>query len=479
MKKSFLITASLLVLGPLAHVNTCNASSFTPEIDSPSVSMMRQDVEALATYAKTESAFVQTAREVLQAQAAGNDVSEDLMASFVDLGASIKGQIEDGIQGKLLEAEVEKHTVGKVKTSKVKGASKLDRVKEAFGISSKKEDLNVLSLDGGGMRGIGTLVMLSILEMKTGKKAYELFDRIYGTSTGGLMALLLAKGHSATKVLDIYFENIDRIFYRSWGDTFSNPLGLFAATYNPAGLEWVINKYAGGDSLKDVKVPVAVTTVDTATQEVILLSSEDEETKDVSILHAARATSAAPTYFPAQKVKLKNKELLCVDGGVGANNPTEEAYDHVQDFVKKSGKKYNIRFLSLGTGVEDKVKLDANAGKLGFGNPGNIPGYFMGATEAKIDAHMQKLAKKGKIEYNRANFKLPFAVDLADTSEHAKNLMLQLAWDMAHDKEDSLSAYITETNERLKRQEIAAKKKEMKEQKKLSKKMKAHTSSAA
>jgi len=99
-----------------------------------------------------------------------------------------------------------------------------------------------------------------------------------------------------------------------------------------------------------------------------------------------------------KRVKLKNKELLCVDGGVGANNPTEEAYAHVKDLVAKSGKKYNIRFLSLRTGVEEKVKLDANAGKLGFGNPGNIPGYFMGATEAKIDAHMKKLAEKGKIE---------------------------------------------------------------------------------
>jgi len=57
--------------------------------------------------------------------------------------------------------------------------------------------------------------------------------------------------------------------------------------------------------------------------------------------------------------------------------------------------------------------------------------------------------------------------------------MLQLAWAMSHDKEDNLSVYITETNERLKKKEISTKKKEKKEQKKLSKKIKVNTDQAA
>jgi predicted acylesterase/phospholipase RssA len=429
-RKSFLISTTALVLGSLAFISSCNATSFDPGLkDYDAVRVAAKSVDT-KKYMQTEAEFLKTAQKLEKAQAK-HQKTDDLMADFVDLGQSLHKQAQNGAQVELMSKELEKSSKPK-STIKEKFESAKQTVKSIFTHSSKdkavdgRDELNVLCLDGGGVRGIGTLLMLVDLEMRTGKKVHEMFDRIYGTSTGGLMAILLAKGMAASEVLDIYFNNMNKIFYRSWSDTFLNPLGLVNATYNPEGLEGIIKQYAGDGTLKDVKIPVAVTCVDKATQKVRLLSSDSDKTKDIKILEAARATSAAPTYFPAQEVNMKGKKFMAVDGGVGANNPAEEA---LNDIKKKFGAQYKVNMLSLGTGIEEKVKLHDQAGKLGFGSPANIPGYFMGTNEANIAKRMKEAHKRGEIaDYSRFNFALPFKIDLADTSEKAKNALLELAF---------------------------------------------------
>ena len=301
-----------------------------------------------------------------------------------------------------------------------------------------KEEENILCLDGGGMRGVGTLTMLAALEMKTGLRTHQLFDRIYGTSTGGLAAILLARGHTANEVLNLYVEEGEVIFGRSTWDMITNPGGLLGAAYNPEGLESVIKKYVGDATLSDVQVPVTVTSVNSKTGSLQLLSSEDEETKDVSMLEAGRATSAAPTYFPAKTVKTKTGEYLAVDGGVGYNNPAAIAFEHARDHYKAHGRKVKINMLSLGTGSEEMLQLNENAGKLGFGNPGNIPGYFMGIKAREVEDTMARLHKKGKLQsYARIQFGLDQKVDLADYSESTLKMLQQVAWNRANEKEMS------------------------------------------
>lgn len=297
--------------------------------------------------------------------------------------------------------------------------------------SAKK--VRVLSLDGGGVRGIGTLAMLAELEVKTGKKTYEMFDRIYGTSTGGLMAVLLASGKSATEVLDIYVNNMGRIFNRTWADAFKDPFALSKAQYSPEGLEKLIEELLPGQKLKDVKVAVAVTTVDAGTGSVVMLSSEEEETKDVSLIEAGRATSAAPTYFPQKEVHLKSRTFMGMDGGVIVNNPAYEAYRHTLDMFADDN--IHISMLSLGTGAEDMVQLDKNAGLLGFGSPANIPAFFMGLQAKGIDDKMDRLNAKGKISHTRVQFYLPFAIDLADTSVPSTDLLIKNAWERTKEQD--------------------------------------------
>ncbi len=70
----------------------------------------------------------------------------------------------------------------------------------------------LLSLDGGGIRGLILIQILCHLETLTGRPVYELFDWIAGTSTGGICALLLASGYSAKECRQIYFRLKDKIF---------------------------------------------------------------------------------------------------------------------------------------------------------------------------------------------------------------------------------------------------------------------------
>jgi hypothetical protein len=398
----------------------------------------------ISSYRALEDSYINDLSTALQSQ----NKAKEMTSSIHSKERQILSQ--SGVRDQLMDDAIAEALHSSSQKTKKKGFLQKtgEKIKGIF--SKSEEEINVLSLDGGGIRGIGTLSMLAVLEMKTGKKTYEMFDRIYGTSTGGLAALLLASGMSAAEVLEVYFKNADRIFNRGWYDTFTNPLGLMGANFNPVGLEGVIQEYIGDAKLSDTKIPVAVTTVNSATGSVKLLSSEDQDTRNVSMLMAGRATSAAPTYFPAQRVTTATEEFMAIDGGVAVNNPAEIGYAHLKDIYKQQGTKVKINMLSLGTGQEGLVQLHENAGKLGFGSPANIPGFFMGVKAREIEDNMHKLHKRGKIQhYGRFQFDLPYKIDLADISGSSKQKLMELAWARAH-KEDftSFIQFMREQNQK-------------------------------
>lgn len=102
----------------------------------------------------------------------------------------------------IIKAAVEKAT--KKKTSPASGESEAQ--------TDETPKAKLLSLDGGGIRGLILIQILCYLETLTGKPVYEMFDWIAGTSTGGICALLLASGYSAKQCRQIYFRLKDKIF---------------------------------------------------------------------------------------------------------------------------------------------------------------------------------------------------------------------------------------------------------------------------
>lgn len=250
----------------------------------------------------------------------------------------------------------------------------------------------VLSLDGGGVRGLVTIQILMELEKKV--KAIDpdqdirsCFDLIGGTSTGGILAMaLVATNLSLDKINELYKRLPGEVFdgwmwWKSFKVGFSSLVGGSGCKYSPEALERLIDEtFQKGRKLKDLegqRLKGFVTATKTeknkpsiylfrtyrgstlAEQDVHKLRGTCDETgMDVTIRQALRATSAAPTYFPEIRIPIKrfyskeNKDDTeqgsFVDGGFLCNNPVEVA---VAEAFEQWPDRGISTVLSLGTGA--------------------------------------------------------------------------------------------------------------------------------
>lgn len=202
----------------------------------------------------------------------------------------------------------------------------------------------ILSIDGGGIRGVIPAVILAWFEQQTGKPISQCFDLIAGTSTGGILAAGLAHTtdgktptYSAEALLGLYRDHGAEIFHRTWYDE----AALFKVKYSASGIEGVLKKYYGDAMLSSALTKILITAFDQVKWEPRLFKSSKPD-PDVPLWYAARATSAAPTYFP-------NLDGL-VDGGVlGATNPSMIALTEARTLWPGE----ELFLLSVGTGKKD------------------------------------------------------------------------------------------------------------------------------
>jgi patatin-like phospholipase/acyl hydrolase len=219
--------------------------------------------------------------------------------------------------------------------------------------------VRILSIDGGGIRGLIPALVLADLEARTGKPIHELFDLIAGTSTGGILALGLTTAGAAGAVASaeamsrIYVEEGDRIFHRSVHDRIRAADGALDEKYPAAGIEGVFAEHFGNARLKDALTPVLITAYETQRLGAFFFRSERAKTDpayDYPVRDAARATSAAPVYFEPSLIRneASGEAYSLIDGGVFANSPAMCAMvDARHAFgADESG----IVLVSLGTG---------------------------------------------------------------------------------------------------------------------------------
>lgn len=215
--------------------------------------------------------------------------------------------------------------------------------------------IKVLSIDGGGIRGIIPALLLSAIEEKKQKPIYELFDFFAGTSTGGILSLLLTKPDPipANQLIDLYNgDGANKIFKKNF---MTKPTYLFKrAKYNRCGIEGVLAEKFQQIKLEQAIKPVLITSYETEGRNATFFSNYDDRYSGLYMKDVARATSAAPTYFSPLKIKGKG---TFVDGGLAANNPAMSAYVEVLkifDQLKCSGVDVSdkkIVLVSLGTGT--------------------------------------------------------------------------------------------------------------------------------
>lgn len=251
----------------------------------------------------------------------------------------------------------------------------------------KNRTVKILSLNGGGARGLFTINVLAeierIIELKTGQsnvKAGDYFDLITGTSIGGILALGLAAGKSARDLESVFRARAPLIFppanffRKKWRTA-------FGAQYRSQPLRDAVTSMVGEKTTFDDlcrRVMIPAVNLSTGKPHFFKTPHNPCFTRDgrLTLVDAAMATSAAPTYFPPHHCEALDSYFA--DGGLIANNPSLIAlYEALQDMASDFDITANdVRILNIGTLGEEynispraleKTRNNGYLGLWGFG----------------------------------------------------------------------------------------------------------------
>jgi hypothetical protein len=232
----------------------------------------------------------------------------------------------------------------------------------------------ILSIDGGGIRGIIPGQVLIALEQKlqekTGKpdaRIAEYFDFFAGTSTGGILTCILlcpstdGSGRprfSAKQAVELYIKYGNSIFQTGFWHRLFSLNGIAHEKYEADNLEHYLAGYFRGVKLNQLLKPCIIAAYDIERRKTIFFAQHNYAQKGDAanfwVKDVCRATSAAPTYFEPELLKsLSGVSYACIDGGLFANNPAICAYAEVRK--SEGGPTAKDMFIvSMGTGSEDQ-----------------------------------------------------------------------------------------------------------------------------
>ncbi|CAG8397747.1 unnamed protein product [Penicillium salamii] len=239
--------------------------------------------------------------------------------------------------------------------------------------------LCLLSLDGGGVRGLSTLYILKGLmdrlnqtrpKGSPARKPCEVFDLIGGTSTGGLIAIMLGRLEmDVDECIAAYIKLMKEIFGKPSTRNLSKLFGKIKPQYDARKLEGAINEVINscGTNTTDLfndgvhrSCRVFVCSITQETKDIVRLRSYDKNLGiPATICQAARATSAATTFFEPVTIGARR----FADGGLGANNPVDEVEGEASDiWCENTGdlKPLVKCFISIGTGNPGKKAMEDN-----------------------------------------------------------------------------------------------------------------------
>ena len=212
------------------------------------------------------------------------------------------------------------------------------------------QPFRILSLDGGGIRGIFPAAILADLESTYlgGGSVTEYFDLITGTSTGGILALGLASGMTARELLDLYITRGREIFPPELR-VMRKVRQYFIHAYGRGPMDKILTEVLGTTKLRDAQVRLCIPSLDWKYGDVYVFKTphHPDYKKDggEAMAKVAAATAAAPTY-----VRPVEDGYTFADGGVWANNPIMVGL--VEALSSFKTKRNNIVILSIGCGKD-------------------------------------------------------------------------------------------------------------------------------
>ncbi len=304
----------------------------------------------------------------------------------------------------------------------------------------------ILSIDGGGMRGIIPAFWLNEIEKRTNKPICKLFDMISGTSTGAIIAagLSVPANNDASKplfrayeIMDIYKKSGKQIFSKSFTskvlEVVNNcvyPISIASNIFNGVN-NCVYPIYTDDGRLNTFKEYFKETTLDQSLTELLIpavnekfinlpheftrYDAKADTFKNSTYVDALMATSAAPTFFPPYKIG----DNMFIDGGVQANNPSQLAYNMASKHIDSR----NIYLLSMGTGDYIPAISDTNLRGLLFWGY-NLKDVILPAQPGTCDQSMNSMLHE---RYKRWQIWYENPILLDDYNEDSVDKMLNMA----------------------------------------------------
>lgn len=237
--------------------------------------------------------------------------------------------------------------------------------------------VTIISIDGGGIRGIIPGTILALIEQKLQERLsdpearlVDYVDFVAGTSTGGILGcgMLIPNEDNPKKpkytlaeVVDLYLKNGEGIFSNPFSQKVKTLYGLKDEKYSNLNLKKSLKEYFGDILLSQLIRPCLFTSYDLEKRQAKFFKRSkaiENETDDFLVRDLAQATSAAPTYFETALIQSKSAESFpLIDGGVFANNPAMCAYAEARkcifgDIANPTSK--DMMMISIGTGSVKK-----------------------------------------------------------------------------------------------------------------------------
>jgi len=208
--------------------------------------------------------------------------------------------------------------------------------------------LRVLTLDGGGAKGFYTLGVLKEIEAMVGCPLHQKFDLVFGTSTGAIIASLIALGYSVDSILELYRKHVPTVMSQKTAPARSRALKKLAS------------EVFGDATFSEVKTGIGIVTAKWLTERRMIFKGSVAQAHGrvgtfvpgfgVSIADAVKASCSAYPFFERTIVRTSmGEDIELIDGGYCANNPTLYAIADAVQALQSDRK--DIRLVSIGVGV--------------------------------------------------------------------------------------------------------------------------------
>lgn len=218
---------------------------------------------------------------------------------------------------------------------------------------SSMEPFRILSLDGGGAKGFYTLGVLKEIEASVQRPLHEVFGLIFGTSTGAIIAALLALGTPVDEIHRLYKEYVPEIMKQQ------------SAAKKSAALERLAKEVFGSKTFTDIKTDIGIVATHWELEKPLIFKSSREQAHGrqstfvpgfgCTIADAVRASCSAYPFFKRPRLKMsKGDEVEVLDGGYCANNPTLYAIADATVALQKTFDQ--LRVVSVGVGIYPEPK---------------------------------------------------------------------------------------------------------------------------